>query len=57
MDPIGWLRTRYSVPVIIVSGNRSNSKDTALDAGANDFLTKPFAMKELVTRIETALQP
>jgi two-component system, OmpR family, KDP operon response regulator KdpE len=50
------LRARYSVPVIIVSGNRSNSKIAALDAGANDFLAKPFAMNELVTRIESALQ-
>jgi two-component system, OmpR family, KDP operon response regulator KdpE len=50
------LRARYSVPVIIVSGNRSNSQIAALDAGANDFLAKPFAMNELVTRIESALQ-
>jgi len=50
------LRARYDVPVIIVSGNRSNSKDAALDAGANDFLAKPFAMNELLTRIESALQ-
>jgi two-component system, OmpR family, KDP operon response regulator KdpE len=50
------LRARYSVPVIIVSGNRSNSKIAALDAGANDFLAKPFAINELVTRIESALQ-
>jgi len=43
MDPIGWLRTRYSVPVIIVSGNRSNSKDMALEAGArrNHILSLP----------------
>lgn len=50
------LRARYDVPVIIVSGNRSNSKTAALAAGANDFLAKPFAMNELLTCIESALQ-
>ena len=50
------LRTHYNVPVIIVSGNRSNSKDAALTAGANDYLAKPFAMNDLLTRIESALQ-
>ncbi len=50
------LRAHYNVPVIIVSGNRSNSKDAALNAGANDYLAKPFAMNELLTRIESALQ-
>jgi DNA-binding response OmpR family regulator len=51
------LRSHYDVPVIIVSGNRSNSKDLALDAGANDYLAKPFAMNDLLTSIESALKP
>jgi len=50
------LRAHYDVPVIIVSGNRSNSKVAALNAGANDYLAKPFAMNELLTSIESALQ-
>jgi two-component system, OmpR family, KDP operon response regulator KdpE len=50
------LRARYNVPVIIVSGSRLNSKDAALEAGANDYLAKPFAMNELLVRIESALQ-
>lgn len=50
------LRARYNVPVILVSGNRSSSKDLALDAGASDYLAKPFAIKDLLTRIESAVQ-
>ena len=51
------LRAHSDVPVIMVSGNRSNSKEAALKAGANDYLAKPFAMNELLTRIESALKP
>lgn len=51
------LRMRSGVPVIIISGNRSNSKEAALSAGANDYLAKPFTLEELLARIETALKP
>lgn len=50
------LRAGFDVPVIMVSGNGSNSRDKALDAGANDFLTKPFSLKDLVTSIESTLK-
>jgi two-component system, OmpR family, KDP operon response regulator KdpE len=50
------LRAQSDVPVIMVSGNRSNSKDTALDAGANDYLSKPFSIGDLLARIESALR-
>ena len=49
------LRTSSAVPVIMVSGNRSNSKASALKAGATDYLAKPFSINDLVTRIEAAL--
>jgi DNA-binding response OmpR family regulator len=49
------LRTRSLAPVIMISGNRSNKREVALAAGANDYLPKPFSIKELLTRIESAL--
>ena len=50
------LRLSSDVPVIMASGNRSNSKEVALEAGANDYLAKPFSMKELLIRIQSALK-
>jgi two-component system, OmpR family, KDP operon response regulator KdpE len=50
------LRARSGVPIVMVSGNRSNSKEVALAAGANGYLAKPFSINDLLTRIETALK-
>lgn len=51
------LREWYKNPIIILSV-RSSEEDiiNALDAGANDFLTKPFRTGELLARIRTALR-
>lgn len=49
------LRAVSGVPIIMVSANRSNPRQGALDAGANDFLPKPFSLNDLLTRIESAL--
>ncbi len=49
-------RVISDVPVILVSGNRANSKDVALAAGANDYLPKPFSIDELLRCIETVLK-
>jgi two-component system KDP operon response regulator KdpE len=49
----GWSR----VPVIVVSVREAQSdKVAALDAGADDYLTKPFGMDELLARIRAALR-
>ena len=50
------LRLISDVPVIMASGNRSNSKEAALEAGANDYLAKPFSMNQLLIRIQAALK-
>jgi two-component system KDP operon response regulator KdpE len=50
------LRAHSDVPVIIVTGNRANPEAVALNAGANDYLTKPFSVNELLMRIESALK-
>ncbi|MEW1549886.1 response regulator transcription factor [Streptomyces tsukubensis] len=47
----GWSR----VPIVVVSARRtSEEKVRALDAGADDYLTKPYGMDELVARLRAA---
>jgi two-component system KDP operon response regulator KdpE len=51
-EVIGRLRAWTEVPVIVVSVRDSQEeKVAALDAGADDFVTKPFGMKELLARM------
>jgi two-component system KDP operon response regulator KdpE len=51
------LRTASDVPVIVLSA-RTDSVDKveALDAGADDYVTKPFGMEELQARVRVALR-
>lgn len=52
VDVITRLRARSAVPILVLSG-RSDSADKveALDAGADDYVTKPFGMDELLARL------
>ncbi|MFT4021446.1 MAG: response regulator transcription factor [Acinetobacter sp.] len=51
------LRTWSNVPVIILSVRSSEQeKVTLLDAGANDYVTKPFSVQELMARIRVILR-
>ncbi len=51
------LREWTMVPVIVVSARgREDDKVSALDAGADDYLTKPFGVQELLARIRVALR-
>ncbi|MBF9068312.1 response regulator [Streptacidiphilus fuscans] len=51
------LRAWSAVPVIVLSGRAdSTEKVSALDAGADDYVTKPFAMNELLARLRAALR-
>jgi DNA-binding response OmpR family regulator len=45
-----------NIPVIIASGERGEERrQAALDAGASEFLTKPFPLNDLVARIKQCL--
>ncbi len=52
VDVIKKIRTWSDVPIIVISA-RSDDRDkiTALDAGADDYLTKPFSVEELLARL------
>src|SRR5512135_715404 len=51
------LREWTAVPIIIVSvREREDDKIEALDAGADDYLTKPFGIGELMARVRVALR-
>jgi len=52
VEVIAGLRGWTSAPIIVLSGRAdSTDKVEALDAGADDYVTKPFAMDELLARI------
>jgi two-component system, OmpR family, KDP operon response regulator KdpE len=51
------VRSFSDVPMIVVSvRDRQADKVDALDAGADDYITKPFAMEELLARLRAALR-
>ncbi len=51
------IREWSRVPIIILSvRDRENDKIVALDAGADDYVTKPFSSGELLARLRTALR-
>jgi two-component system KDP operon response regulator KdpE len=57
VDVIRKLRTWSAVPVIVLSARgQERDKVTALDAGADDYVEKPFGAGELLARIRVALR-
>jgi two-component system, OmpR family, KDP operon response regulator KdpE len=57
VDVIHGLRGWSRVPVIVLSVRESEAdKVAALDAGADDYVTKPFGMDELLARLRAALR-
>lgn len=52
-----WRKEQLRVPVIILTARDDvGTKVAGLDAGANDFVTKPFSFEELMARIRAALR-
>jgi two-component system, OmpR family, KDP operon response regulator KdpE len=57
LEVIHWLREWSTVPIIVVSVRGQEAKKIeALDGGADDYVTKPFGMGELLARIRAALR-
>ncbi len=57
MDVIRGLRGWSEVPIIVLSARQDSAdKVEALDLGADDYVTKPFGMDELLARLRAALR-
>ena len=57
VDVIGGLRGWTAAPIIVLSGRAdSTDKVEALDAGADDYVTKPFGVEELLARMRAAVR-
>jgi len=57
LEVIRRLREWSTIPIIVVSvRGREAEKIAALDGGADDYVTKPFGMGELLARMRTALR-
>lgn len=57
MEVIEKVRSWSDIPIIVVSArDQDKEKAAALDAGADDYLTKPFSATELMARIRVAIR-
>jgi two-component system KDP operon response regulator KdpE len=57
VDVIAGLRGWTSMPIIVLSARTDSAlKVEALDAGADDYVTKPFGMDELLARLRAAVR-
>lgn len=57
IEVIQSIRKWSNVPIIVISARtQEKEKVDALDAGADDYITKPFGTSELMARIRTALR-
>jgi two-component system KDP operon response regulator KdpE len=57
VEVVHSLRGWSTVPIVVLSARGAQAeKVTALDAGADDYVTKPFGMDELLARIRSALR-
>jgi two-component system OmpR family response regulator len=58
LDLLRELRAESDLPVIIITGHRRDEVDrvVGLELGADDYLTKPFSLRELLARIRVVLR-
>jgi two-component system OmpR family response regulator len=52
------LNSKLDIPIIIISGDRIDESDKVigLEVGANDYITKPFGLREFLARVRAALR-
>ena len=56
-DVLAHMRQAVHVPILVVSArDRDDEKVRALDAGADDYVEKPFSMEELLARLRACLR-
>ena len=57
LDVLRAIRERANTPVVVLSAREAErDKVSALDLGADDYLTKPFGVNELLARVRVALR-
>jgi two-component system, OmpR family, KDP operon response regulator KdpE len=57
VEVVGALRARSAVPIVVLSARTdSTDKVRALDRGADDYVTKPFGVDELLARLRAAVR-
>jgi two-component system, OmpR family, response regulator len=58
LDVLRDIRSRSDVPVIIMTGHRRDEIDrvVGLELGADDYVTKPFGLRELLARVRAVLR-
>jgi two-component system, OmpR family, response regulator len=58
LDLLREIRSRSDVPVVIITGHRRDEIDrvVGLELGADDYITKPFGLRELLARVRAVLR-
>ena len=57
LDVCNWIRQQSDVPIIVLSAREDEElKVSALDAGADDYVTKPFPQEELLARVRAVMR-
>src|SRR6202790_5394847 len=57
IEVVRGLRGWSTVPILVLSARETEkAKVAALDAGADDYVTKPFGMNELIARVRAAMR-
>jgi two-component system KDP operon response regulator KdpE len=57
IDVCTWIRQQSDIPIIVLSAREDEElKVRALDAGADDYVTKPFSQEELLARVRAVMR-